>query len=420
MTQSAKPPSKHLRPRDLIAAAKLATSATRGITQLSEQAHQSVWSTLGFPGGATPEATRGITGLVFKNIQGITGLVGQGLDAALNRLLPEEDAATETDETVSEERDAILAALNGVLGDQLAATGNPLATPMQFRMGGKRFDTENITASGSKLLLLIHGACMNDRQWRFALNGETTDHGRTLAAALGYTPIYLRYNTGRHISENGRELAQLLEQLLSHWPQPVGELSILVHSMGGLVARSAIHYAREANLHWPDKLGKLVFLGTPHWGSPLERVGNWVDVLLSSTRYSAPYAKLGQIRSAGVTDLRHGYLLDEDWQGINRFRRRPDVRPPLPLPEGIACYTIAATLATKRSTLAERLVGDGLVPLNSALGKHPDAQRSLVFQKQHQAIFFNTGHVALLSMPEVGAQLLQWFAALPSVEPHVR
>ncbi len=145
-----------------------------------------------------------------------------------------------------------------------------------------------------KLLLLIHGLCMNDLQWQTApqlLPGGAKgarvpgvfDHGAELAAGLGYTPIYLRYNTGLHVSQNGRELAAQLEQLLIRWPTPVLELALVAHSMGGLVIRSPVECAREQSLRWPGHLKQLVFLGTPHHGAPLERAGNWVEVVLGST-----------------------------------------------------------------------------------------------------------------------------------------
>jgi hypothetical protein len=178
--------------------------------------------------------------------------------------------------------------------------------------------------------------------------------------------------------------------------------------MGGLVTRSAVQVAREAQLHWPAVLKKIVFLGTPHHGAPLERAGNWVDTILGSTPYTAPFAKLGQLRSAGITDLRYGHVLDADWQGHDRFQRQPDTRQHLPLPEGIACFTLAATTAAQRSPLADRLIGDGLVPLHSALGQHDDPLRSLVFAKASQRILHRMSHLALLNHPNVTQQVLHW------------
>jgi pimeloyl-ACP methyl ester carboxylesterase len=259
-----------------------------------------------------------------------------------------------------------------------------------------------------RVLLLIHGLCMNDLQWHAQHEGRPVDHASTLASVLDATPVYLRYNSGLHTSQNGHELSTMLEQLVTHWPTPIEELTVVAHSMGGLLIRSAFYYAKRDGLRWPDCLKSIVFLGTPHHGAPLERAGNWVDVLLGSTSYTAPFAKLGQLRSAGITDLRWGNVLDADWQGHDRFHRKPDSRVHVPLPEGVACYAVAATMAAKRSNLANRLIGDGLVPLHSALGEHDDAQRNLAFAKTSQCIAYRTGHMALLSCPEVTRQMVHW------------
>jgi hypothetical protein len=156
---------------------------------------------------------------------------------------------------------------------------------------------------------------------------------------------------------------------------------------------------------------RVVFLGTPHHGAPLERAGNWVDVLLGRSAYSRPFARLAQLRSAGITDLRYGHVSDADWAGRDRFRKNPDQRTPVPLPPGVACYAVGATLAARQSPVAERLLGDGLVPLHSALGIHDDAARGLDFPKRRQAVFHGMGHLALLGDARVVQKIEQWLGA---------
>lgn len=409
-----KPPSKnplkHLQPSDLRGIAQLATEATAGVARMAEGVHQSVWNTLGAPSGATPSQTRGLTGLVYKSVQGVTQLVGKGVDTALTALQSVLSAGN-PERPGSPEREAVVAALNGVLGDRLVASNNPLATPISVRHQGHALNWQAMPAPTEvtgKVLILIHGLCMNDLQWQVPPGSPGSDHGAVLAAALGYTPVYVRYNTGLHTSQSGHALSAQLEQLVAHWPVPLEEITVLAHSMGGLVTRSAVQVARETGLHWPATLKNIIFLGTPHHGAPLERAGNWVDTILGSTPYTAPFAKLGQLRSAGITDLRYGHVLDADWQGHDRFQRKPDSRVFLPLPEGIACFTLAATAAGQRSSLADRLIGDGLVPLHSALGEHDDPLRSLVFAKNSQRILYRTSHLALLNHPDVTQQVLQW------------
>jgi len=397
---------RQLRVTDLRGVARLATQATTGVTHITEGVHQSVLGTMGLPGGKEVGRTRGLTGLVYQGVRGITRLVDVSLQAALLRLEPFLERGANA--ALSPEREAVLSALNGVMGDRLAEDGNPLALTMELRQQGRAIDLAALRASGQatgKVLLLVHGLCMNDLQWLRAGH----DHGAHLAQALGYTPVYVRYNTGLHTSINGGELAGRIEALLADWPVPVQELNVLVHSMGGLVVRSAVQQAVQGGLQWPGRLRKLVFLGTPHHGAPLERAGNWVDVILGSTPWSRPFARLGHLRSAGITDLRYGHVQEADWQGHDRFRKRPDARHHLPLPPGVACYTVAATLARQRSPLAERLVGDGLVPLRSALGQHEQAERTLEFPKSHQHVAYGLGHMALLEDAQVAQQLVRWF-----------
>ncbi|HSN79896.1 MAG TPA: alpha/beta hydrolase [Rhodoferax sp.] len=407
---ASKNPRRHLRASDLRAITLLATDATAAVTQMAEGVHQSVWRTLGAPSGASPTQARGLTGLIYRSITGVTQRVGSSITAALTRLEPLlQRIEGQGDE--SPERAAVLAALNGVMGDRLQASANPLATPMTLRFRNHVVDwaaPPDADQVSGKVLLVIHGLCMNERQWNSQQAGEPVNHAELLCAALGHTPVYVRYNSGLHVSENGHLLARHLHLLVQHWPVPVTELSVLAHSMGGLVTRSALFAASQEGMNWPDVLKKIAFLGTPHHGSPLERAGNWVDVVLGSTPYSRPFAKLGQLRSAGITDLRYGHVLDADWQGHDRFRRKPDSRVHLPLPTGVACFAVAATTAAKRSPLADRLVGDGLVPLHSALGQHDDPQRCLHFAPDHQYLAYRTSHLALLSSPAVARQLLTW------------
>jgi len=400
----------HLQPSDLRGFARLATHATAGLADLVEAMHDAIIRPVRRGSAHAPGRTRGLTGLVYKSVRGVSRLVGGALDAMLARLRP-----TLQGRASSPEREAVLAALNGVLGDYLAASNNPLAIRMSLRRNGQILVLKTqalasaIPQRSRKLVVLAHGLCLSDLQW----NRDGHDHGAVLARALGYTPLYLHYNSGLHVSTNGRTFAGMLEVLLEQWPCRVEELAILAHSMGGLVARSACHYGVVAGHKWPRRLRKLVFLGTPHHGAPFERGGNWVEALLGATPYTAPFARLGKIRSAGITDLRYGNVLDEHWKGRDRFARAHDTRQAVPLPEGVRCYAMAATTGKKLGDIRDRLVGDGFVPVSSALGRHEDAGRSLSFPKSRQWIGYGMHHMDLLGRTEVSDQIVRWFAAAP-------
>ncbi|MGE5234593.1 MAG: lipase family alpha/beta hydrolase [Acidobacteriota bacterium] len=398
---------RHLGVSDLRGAARLAIAAMNGLTDLVEAMHARI-----APLGAirrTPR-TRGLTGLVYGSIRGVTRLVGGGLEMGLGSI---ETLAPTGESQSSLEREAALAVLNGVLGDHLAASANPLALAMEVRHQGRTLTLERVALRAAipeasrRLAVLVHGLCRNDHQW--SRPGATA--GVDLFRGLDATPLALRYNSGLHVSTNGRAFAALLETLIEQWPVPVEEILIIGHSMGGLVARSACHYGERAEHRWSRRLCKLVFLGTPHHGVPLERGGQWVHLLLGAAPYAAPLARLGTIRSAGITDLRHGNLVDEDWEGRDRFARAGDGRRHVPLPRCVACYTIAAATGERPRALRDRLWGDGLVPVDSALGRHPDPDRSLSFPASRKWIVYGANHFDLLRRPSVAERIRGWLAA---------
>lgn len=423
------PKKSHLHPSDLHGASKLVLQGVAGLTDLVESLHHTITKTPGLLETSTPNKTRGITGLVYRSIRQVTGAVGNTLDFALgslNRVVGEFHSTPA--------REASLAALNGVLGDYLAATHNPLAISMRVRCDGIPV---NLDALGLKeafpnatphLMIVIHGLCMNDLQWRrtwklgehydsetqriepgnAALEREPWSMPEKLAQDLSMTPVYIHYNTGLHCSSNGHQLAQLLQDLVSNWPVKVKSVNFLTHSMGGLVSRSAVQHAEIHDMAWRGLVKSMVFLGTPHHGAVLERGGNWIDFVLDASPYTAPFARLGKIRSAGITDLRHGNVLDEDWAGQDRFATRKDTRQTLPLPMKVECFAIAATTGQDLSDPTGKIVGDGLVNIQSALGQHKLAEKDLAFPEAHTWIAKGLNHFDLLGHPAVYDKLKSW------------
>jgi pimeloyl-ACP methyl ester carboxylesterase len=402
-----------LQAADLRGAARLTTDAVAGLASLVEAMHARIANPLRLPGFGTAaaegERTGGITGLVYGTVRGVTQRVGNSAEALLGWLAPAL-AAADPHQPPRPEREAVLAALNGVLGDHLAATDNPLAVAMAFRQAGRPLPLERLALrsrlAGAKprLLVLLHGLCMNDLQWQRAGH----DHGAALAREWGCTPVYLHYNSGLSVSTNGRILAQMMERLYDAWPMPIERLVMIGHSMGGLVARSAIHHGaliQRGGLRWPGRVDDLVCLGTPHQGAPLERAGHGVDRLLGAAPYAAPLARLGKVRSAGINDMRLGNIVSAP-AGDDGTHRCAQVG----LPDGTRCFAIAASLGPAAGNLKSRLLGDGLVPVASALGQHPEPDRRLAFDPACQAVVHETGHLDLLSSPEVYGRLRQWLS----------
>ena len=400
------PARSPIRLQDLQGLARLGFDATIAVTNLVENLHQTIASGTGILGQGRSEPTRGITGLVYRMVRGTTRVAGLGVDH-LTGLLNQGQTG---DADSSPEREAVIAAMCGVWGDHLAETRNPLAIPMSFRMQGQALPltraalAERVAQPHSRLLVLVHGLCMNDLQWQ--RGGH--DHGAVLSQALGMTPVYLHYNTGLHVSQNGEAFAHALQNLVAQWPVPVEQIVLLGHSMGGLVARSACHCAEAEGLSWLQSLSALVCLGTPHHGAPLERGGQLIDSLLGKSPYLAPFARLGKARSAGISDLRFGNVQTGDWADHLKHGQTVDTRLPTPLPKHVPTFLVAAVQAQTPAPVRNAWVGDGLVPQASAWGEHVRPEMTLAVPSQHKQLVKGANHWDLLNHAEVTRQLLAW------------
>lgn len=390
---------------DLHGASTLTVSAIVGMANILEHFQLNLLKVVDDNGVQVSDSLPGATRFGYRLFRGVTQVVGRGINGVLTQLQP---LLGENSNWPG--RETTLAVLNGVLGDYLQATHNPLAIQMQLRRDGKVLPlrraalTAALPEANGRVLLLVHGLCMNDLQW----SSKQHNHGLALARDLGYTPVFLHYNTGQHISVNGRLLGDLLTRLQQQWPVPIEELVIVGHSMGGLVARSACHYAGLAQQPWLPLLSKLVCMASPHHGAPLERGGNWFHVITDLSALTRPFSQLGKIRSCGITDLRYGNIIDEDWGKHDRFAHVGDQRHAVPLPQNVQCYAMAATTGKQAGDISDRLIGDGLVPLDSALGRDDEPGMSLDFAPQNQWIGYELNHLEILQRPDAYQQLLAW------------
>jgi len=326
--------------------------------------------------GPTKALHDGISGAVYAGVQGGAALAGRVASA----LVPER-AVSDTPRGA-----AVLAVLCGLRGDVLEREGSELAIPMTVRAEGE---------ATSRLAVFVHGLFENEHAWGY---GGGPRYGDRLASEHGFTPVYVRYNSGRHISENGRSLAELLETLAGEWPTPVDEIVLVGHSMGGLVARSACH----AGADWTRRVTHVVSLGSPHTGAPLESAVHYAAAALGGLPESRPFAGLLRRRSAGIRDLRRGSLVDEDWRGRDPEALRAAACREVPLLDGaVHCFVAATVTGSARHPVA-RVLGDWLVLEASASHR---AQEALHVGGAH--------HLALLNHPAVYERLSAWLARAP-------
>jgi pimeloyl-ACP methyl ester carboxylesterase len=323
-----------------------------------------------------------VAGLAYGAVRGGAALAGLGADAVLRRRPGGRQLST------TPRGAAALAALGGLIGDRLEREGSDLVEPMSVRSG----------APGRHTVVFVHGLFETEHAWRFG-GGES--YGDRLESDLGCAPVLVRYNTGRHVSENGLELADLMEELVED--AGVEHIDLVGHSMGGLVARSACHVASSRGDAWVRRVGHVVSLGSPHRGAPLEEALHMASAALAAVPETRPLAALLRRRSSGIRDMRRGSLVDGDWRDRDPDALRAAACEEVPLLEGATHCFVAATVTRSATHPVGRVIGDWLVLTPSASHR---AQEVLHVGGAH--------HLALLNHPEVYERLREWLAPRPS------
>ena len=257
----------------------------------------------------------------------------------------------------------------------------------------------------SRVVVLLHGVASTENVWRFPEGG---DYGSRLAQDAGFTPFYLRYNSGLPIADNGARFAQLLQALLDNYGERIEEVVLLGYSMGGLVVRSACHFATEQQQAWLPRVHRIVYVGTPHAGAPAERLGRVVAKLLGAIDdpYTQLIAELGNLRSAGVKDLGNADLRHEDRAQQGERLSLRDARHPVPLLPSIQHYLIAGQLLA--TPVLDTWFGDSLVPVHNATAKHMRAEHALLLPDAHVKVLPGLSHVALAHSEATYAQIKAW------------
>jgi pimeloyl-ACP methyl ester carboxylesterase len=293
----------------------------------------------------------------------------------------------------------VLAAIDGLIGDVLEEERPALALPMSFRVDGRAVAPADVPNPCPRVAVFVHGLMETEFSWGREPYGDRLE---------GWTPVYVRYNTGRHISANGASLDALLEQLTSDWPVEIERIALVGHSMGGLVARSAAHQAALREAAWVKHVTHLVSLGTPHMGAPLEQSVHYLSAALHALPETRPFGTFFRRRSSGIRDLRQGSLVDVDWLDCDRDALRARACEEVPLLDGATHCFVSATLTREPGHPVGRLFGDCLVLVPSASGR--SRTRRLGFRDEDGLHIGGASHFALLRHPQVYEQLRTWLA----------
>ena len=295
-----------------------------------------------------------------------------------------------------------IATLNGMIGDRLAAEGSSLAIEMGLRANGTDVPcspegiAEHHPHPTDAIVVFLHGLMESDEVWNRRSRPKRVDrttapsYGARLASEEGWSPVYVRVNTGLPITESGVALSSLLSRLVDAWPTEVRRIALVGHSMGGLIARAACAVHTDSEGDWKPLVSDIVCLGTPHLGSPVERTIERGVKLANKVPELRPLARIFEHRSAGVLDLHDGS--PEDVAQVPQARY----------------HLVAATLTRSPRHPAATTVGDLLVPYDSAVGRARNGD--LLFPHADVLHVPKADHFDILNHDDVYGRLRGWLA----------
>lgn len=398
------------------AAGRLAGEALSGVVAVAAGVHDAVSRRvdryLPSDAAAINAAQAGIAGGVYRVVASGTRALAHGSAFAADRAA----ASDAPPLTATPWGRSLLPAVTGLWGDHVAERHPALDVPMAVRVDAADvpLDPDSLRvafpSATSAVVVFIHGLSESERSWRItppnASGPEALPYGHRLADDLGITPVYLRYNTGLRVAENGRRLSRLLDDLVDGWPVPVTSIALVAHSMGGLVARSACHDGDRRDAVWVPLVTTLVTLGTPHHGAPLEKTVHVAEWLLRRLPETRPISRVLALRSAGIHDLRFGSLVDEDWAAHHPDDLLVDRRTDVAFLSHASPRFVAASITGDPEHPVGRVLGDGLVPYSSASGLGGSTGRVIRMDAGSHLPFAH--HLSLLNHPVVYGMLREW------------
>jgi pimeloyl-ACP methyl ester carboxylesterase len=366
-----------------------------------------VFGALGLLGAPVRLVHDAISVAAYRGVRGAIGLAPRAAVTPLARALPAPGRAMADSQAGA----LALAALNGAFGDTLSHTHPDLALELTVRSGGRAvaLDFEELSSAfpggGPRLAIFLHGLCETEAGWRV---GGRPSYGSRLRDELGYSPVEIRYNTGLHVSENGRRLAAAIDQIVGAWPVEVTEIALIGHSMGGLVARSACHYGALEGAGWTARVRHVFCLGTPHIGAPMEKAANLAGWALTRLPETRPFGELVNLRSAGIKDMRFGSCVESDWCDCDPDEFLHDRCTEVPFLDTATYYFVGATISRRHDDPLGRVMGDLFVNFPSASGD--GRHRRIPFEVDNGRHVGGVTHFGLLNHPAVYDQIHAWLS----------
>ena len=306
---------------------------------------------------------------------------------------------------------SLIGFVNGLIGDELDGKQSPLTEHnISIRVGGRHIPVtvddlaRAFPRATGRIAVYVHGLTETEHAWRLGQKKSAPYEHRLWAN--GVTNVFIRYNTGRRVSTNGQDLAELLDDLVRFWPKPVDDVALIGHSMGGLVLRSASYHGALADHGWTGRVRTSISLGTPHLGAPLEGLAHRASAVLSARPETNAFGRLLRRRSGGIRDLRAGSLVDEDWHGRDPDDLAAALAAEIPLLPGAEHYFVSATFTRDPSHPLSRVIGDGLVLHHSAGGRN--STRHIGFVEENGMHIGRAHHFSLLNHQEIGDRLVSW------------
>jgi pimeloyl-ACP methyl ester carboxylesterase len=362
-----------------------------------QEVHTSISSRV-FAVGDRVSGHRTLTHRIHNGVSAaVYGGVGISLRGASRALRAVDEAGMGPNIEESPQGRFVVSAVNGLIGDTLRETSPRFSFEMGVRHDGRHvpLEPDAIAASypdaSDGLVVFVHGLCETEDYWLRKRRPKQPDlpepgsYGRRLSDDEGWSPVFIRANTGVSIAESGVALSALLGRLVEIWPTEVRRIALVGHSMGGLIIRSACAVGSASD--WTDRVSDIVALGTPHLGSPVERSIARGLLLAERVPELAPYRRIFSKRSAAVLELAHGL---------------PDL-PPL---EHVSYHLVAASLSRSERHPLALSIGDLLVQPRSAFGL--PRQGAPLFPGANTLHVPRADHFDLLNHDEFYAALRRW------------